>query len=387
MANKLPSFANPVVWDNHTAYDSLSIVIYDGHAYTSVQDVPAGTLLTNTSYWKPTGNVYILIEDLEISKADKATTLAGYGITDAKISNGTVTLGSNSITPLTAHQSVVNNAPTLAWNTASTVGTIGGTALTVKMPTNPNTNTTYTVSTGDSNGQIKVTPSSGSAYNVNVKGLGSRAYDSTSYLPLTGGTCSGNVNVTKSSGESNMKVTSGSANCYIYANSNNTSGIYTNKGYLIEYQANNLLQIGRTDGGLNLRNGEVGVGNGAFNAYRAVKASAFQVQSSKMVKENIKAISDDEARKLLDVDVVSFDYKENFGGEKNQFGVIAEDTLDKIPFVVSVPENYSEEDFDESKGINQPIMGVDYSKFVPYLIKMIQLQQEEINELKRTRKE
>lgn len=35
-------------------------------------------------------------------KADKATTLAGYGITDAKIASGTITLGSNTITPLTS---------------------------------------------------------------------------------------------------------------------------------------------------------------------------------------------------------------------------------------------------------------------------------------------
>ena len=41
-------------------------------------------------------------------KADKATTLAGYGITDAKIANGTITLGSNSIKPITSHQSLVN---------------------------------------------------------------------------------------------------------------------------------------------------------------------------------------------------------------------------------------------------------------------------------------
>ena len=34
-------------------------------------------------------------------KADKATTLAGYGITDAKIEGGTITLGSQTITPLT----------------------------------------------------------------------------------------------------------------------------------------------------------------------------------------------------------------------------------------------------------------------------------------------
>lgn len=37
-------------------------------------------------------------------KADAATTLAGYGITDAKIESGTITLGLNTITPLTSHQ-------------------------------------------------------------------------------------------------------------------------------------------------------------------------------------------------------------------------------------------------------------------------------------------
>ena len=41
-----------------------------------------------------------------------------------------------------------NNAPTLAWNTTSTVGTVGGVALTVKMPANPNTNTTYGTNVG-----------------------------------------------------------------------------------------------------------------------------------------------------------------------------------------------------------------------------------------------
>lgn len=39
---------------------------------------------------------------------------------------------------LTSHQTVTNNGPTLAWNTASTIATIGGTAITVKLPGNPN---------------------------------------------------------------------------------------------------------------------------------------------------------------------------------------------------------------------------------------------------------
>lgn len=37
---------------------------------------------------------------------DKPSTLEGYGITDAKITNGVITLGSNTITPLTAHQAI-----------------------------------------------------------------------------------------------------------------------------------------------------------------------------------------------------------------------------------------------------------------------------------------
>lgn len=39
-------------------------------------------------------------------KADKATTLAGYGITDAKIANGIITLGSKTIVPITQHQDI-----------------------------------------------------------------------------------------------------------------------------------------------------------------------------------------------------------------------------------------------------------------------------------------
>ncbi len=39
-------------------------------------------------------------------KADKATTIAGYGITDAAIVDGTITLGTASIRPLTQHQSL-----------------------------------------------------------------------------------------------------------------------------------------------------------------------------------------------------------------------------------------------------------------------------------------
>ena len=50
---------------------------------------------------------YLVDSDIE-NLAQKATTLAGYGITDAKIEDGVITLGNQTITPLTSHQSLAN---------------------------------------------------------------------------------------------------------------------------------------------------------------------------------------------------------------------------------------------------------------------------------------
>ena len=47
-------------------------------------------------------------------KADAATTLAGYGITDAHITNGVITLGAATITPLTSHQQLRYAMPAAA---------------------------------------------------------------------------------------------------------------------------------------------------------------------------------------------------------------------------------------------------------------------------------
>ena len=61
-----------------------------------------------TKYLDYDGLLYFwtLIKGKLANKADKATTLAGYGITDANINNGTITLGGNTITPLTS----INNS-------------------------------------------------------------------------------------------------------------------------------------------------------------------------------------------------------------------------------------------------------------------------------------
>jgi hypothetical protein len=104
--------------------------------------------------------------------------------------------------------------------------------------------------------------------------------------------------------------------------------------------------------------------------------------SSRRVKENIRNMTEERAKKLLDLDIVNFDYIGEFaGGLKDQSGVIAEDAIKVIPEAVLISENY-----DESKPVDEisnPAPSVDYRQYIPYLIKMVQIQQKEIEELKK----
>lgn len=122
------------------------------------------------------------------------------------------------------------------------------------------------------------------------------------------------------------------------------------------------------------------------SSYAPVYGTSFTNPSSKLVKENVVDMPEEEAKKILQLKPVDFDYIEAYGGEKNQHGLIAEDTLDIIPSCVTIPEGYSEKEFDAEKGIRNKVLAIDYSKLVPYLIKMVQIQQEEIEKLKEAMK-
>lgn len=104
---------------------------------------------------------------------------------------------------------------------------------------------------------------------------------------------------------------------------------------------------------------------------RPIQASSFNVWSSRRYKKNITELSEKEADKILDVNVVNFDYKNEKNGT-NIAGVIAEDVYDILPNVVTLTEINGERVPDS----------VDYSKFVPYLIKKVQMLQEEVQQLK-----
>lgn len=140
-------------------------------------------------------------------------------------SSGTITSGNTQAVT----GGVVYTALTNGTVTKVGTGTVGGTTTPIylnagtptalsytiakSVPSNAVfTDTTYTVASGDANGQIKVTPSSGSAYNVNVKGLGSAAYTaSTAYAaashthPINQVTWAGGQNLAPSASANNAE--------------------------------------------------------------------------------------------------------------------------------------------------------------------------------------
>ena len=119
------------------------------------------------------------------------------------------------------------------------------------------------------------------------------------------------------------------------------------------------------------------------DAAAPIYASAFTVGSSKHIKENVSELSEEEALNLLKIKALSFDYKEKFG-EKNQRGFYAEDVAPYFPTCVIVPDGYNEDEFDEEEALkNMNYLSIDYSKFVPFIIKLAQIQQRQIDALEK----
>lgn len=61
-ARYVPVFANPLEWSDTREYEPLTIVIYQGNSFTSMQSVPTGIDIDNTDYWALTGNYNAQVE-------------------------------------------------------------------------------------------------------------------------------------------------------------------------------------------------------------------------------------------------------------------------------------------------------------------------------------
>jgi hypothetical protein len=86
-------------------------------------------------------------------------------------------------------------------------------------------------------------------------------------------------------------------------------------------------------------------------------AVLYNTSSDQRLKENI-ADADDAGSKVDAIQVRKFDWKSD--GSHQDYGMVAQELLDVAPEAVSAPEDPEE------------MMGVDYSKLVPMLVKEIQ---------------
>ncbi len=101
--------------------------------------------------------------------------------------------------------------------------------------------------------------------------------------------------------------------------------------------------------------------------------------SSRVIKTNIVPESEESARRILDLDVVKFDYKPGVCPDSSRFdrrGLIAEDTLNVMPEIVYIPDEYKKNGY---TGDNTKVPSIDYTKLIPDLVKMVQIQQKQLD--------
>lgn len=105
--------------------------------------------------------------------------------------------------------------------------------------------------------------------------------------------------------------------------------------------------------------------------------------SSRLLKENIKPLTQNDLNNFKKLNIVSYEYKSGMKYVRpgKHFGLLAEEVLQLYPNLVDVPEDYDASKFDISKGICQPVLRLDYIEFVPLLIKIVQNQQDKIESL------
>ena len=201
-------------------------------------------------------------------------------------------------------------------------------------------------------------------------------------MPVTGGTFTGPIGFARAVGFANSTWNPVGDDCYI--GDFNAAGCVAFKSMSSQLTGIALVGAGsnmygrllvQNDGGdmYLATNGAFYVSNGNNSARAPIYASAFTQSSSRRVKKNIEDMTDEEAKKLLHVEVKSYDYI-NPDMPDGCFGCIAEDMAKIIPSCVNGDVDCADDDAAAIQGI-----GIDYSKLVPHLIKMVQIQQAQID--------
>ncbi len=343
-----------------------------------------------------------------------AAKIASGAITADKISAGAVTAAKISVTDLSALKAKIGG-----WTIASTyIGNSqdgGSIYITSKDDNSPYWIRTHNAANGGGARTFSVSKT-GKLYAIDaeIKGnISSSTIESSSFVSKTGTGFNGISGIIIENGKLVFRRYTSSTvmqTTYLSANSDGvlevtgslkvtgplirTGGIRCNSGFNVAsldsyqmgiYDGGNKLSVKTNVGGLLLEstgswveilaggnsdiwlqsNGKIQCVNTGNTATISIRAKSFIVDSSLRYKNPLGEMTENEANKLLDLRVVKFDYKK---GEKNQYGLYAEETIDKIPQCVEIDE------------VGRPD-GIDYSKLIPFLVKKIQMQESKINYL------
>lgn len=79
----VPIFADPIEWDIHRSYESLTIVTHDGESYTSKCNVGPGIDITNERYWAKTGAYNAQVEQYKNEVKDLSSQVSGFASDNA----------------------------------------------------------------------------------------------------------------------------------------------------------------------------------------------------------------------------------------------------------------------------------------------------------------
>lgn len=80
----VPIFADPIEWDIHRSYESLTIVTHDGESYTSKCNVGPGIDITNERYWAKTGAYNAQVEQYKNEVKDLSSQVSGFASDNEK---------------------------------------------------------------------------------------------------------------------------------------------------------------------------------------------------------------------------------------------------------------------------------------------------------------
>lgn len=231
----MPNYLNKVVYLSEAQKNTL---------FTNGSVTANGTTITYSD-----NDIYITPQEYDNAPTSGSNNLITSGavysainsipaVTESTVSGWGFTKNQGTVTSVTPGNGLLNGTGTTAITTSGTLNLSYGTSATAIGTAAAGTANTVSrsdhvhnisLATGDANGQVKI-----AGTNVSVKGLGSNAYTSTSYLPLAGGTMTGGVtyvgNQSSAWNDKGILFTNGSR---IGENTSGQLGLYSaNKFYI-----------------------------------------------------------------------------------------------------------------------------------------------------------